>query len=587
MKSTRYLRIFTYLFFVVFAFLCMWYISRNSPLFGFDPYPDTHCFITTARCMLRGDVMYRDVYEHHGLYLFFIYMLGLVATPNSFVGIYVVESIAFSVFIIFAYKIISIFCKKNRLSFVLTLIVALAASTSSTFVPSGQAEFFSLPFATISVYYVIRYFEISTNRVGNNTPDDARPIPAYMIFIIAICFSCIFWMKYTATGMYIGLVIYIVIHCIVNKQAKYIFRYMLTFLLGMIIGSLPVIIYFGVNGAFADLYQVYFYNMIFVYGGSDEYAKYIVPWSTMLWHYLTTSGYILAIPICLIINLFKKRRIPSALPICVMFLFGICFTKLSYDWSYCRGYLLAFMPVGMAYIYLTVSENIDAIKRFLSNIREKIADINIPFFTSKKKLSVGLCIFSLIVIITIAFLVFYILLTPLLLLFAILPLIYVIKYICDNYDRIKQALLSFTKKNRDDFIKHSKLISVLVLVIIVVISYMYLDSNTPHYHEAHFESGPHEIELMGEYINNRTNNPVIIVYDQLDPGLYYVTGTYPPTKYFCAYNIKLDEIDAMYDYYIGDQQADYIYADKHEEFEGYRIVEGFEDSYCTIFEKID
>jgi hypothetical protein len=79
-------------------------------------------------------------------------------------------------------------------------------------------------------------------------------------------------------------------------------------------------------------------------------------------------------------------------------------------------------------------------------------------------------------------------------------------------------------------------------------------------------------------LENGSDDPVIANYHCLDQGIYWLTDTYPPDKYFCSYNLASDEINAMYEEYIGHKKADYAVfltyfrGVSEEPPEGYEIV---------------
>ena len=80
-------------FCLILAFFCITINSKFSFLYTYHDVGDVHCFITVARCMLRGDVLYRDVYEHKGPLHYFLYYAGIGAAGGSTIGVYVIEII--------------------------------------------------------------------------------------------------------------------------------------------------------------------------------------------------------------------------------------------------------------------------------------------------------------------------------------------------------------------------------------------------------------------------------------------------------------------------------------------------------------
>ena len=58
-------KLFLIFFCIILATILIAVNSMNSFLYKFNQSTDVHCFVTTARCMLRGDVLYKDVYEQY------------------------------------------------------------------------------------------------------------------------------------------------------------------------------------------------------------------------------------------------------------------------------------------------------------------------------------------------------------------------------------------------------------------------------------------------------------------------------------------------------------------------------------------
>ena len=59
------------------------------------------------------------------------------------------------------------------------------------------------------------------------------------------------------------------------------------------------------------------------------------------------------------------------------------------------------------------------------------------------------------------------------------------------------------------------------------------------------------------------DNPMIVCFTSLDPGLYYLTDTYPPDKYFCRYNLFTPRELGYYEKYIETGKTDFVIAYTH------------------------
>ncbi len=253
-NSEKKKKLLTVLFCLGAAFICITINSKNSFLYKFQDFVDSQCFMTVAKCMLRGDVLYKDVYEHKGPILYFIYCIGDILTNKSFIGVYLIEIVLFSIYLLFTFKILRLYCENYLVIFFMTALIAICSSSVYEIRGGGQCEELSIPFFAISIYYALLICKANEKKTQYKYST-----------IIGFCFAMVFWMKYTLTGMYIGFALCILILGIKNKDVKYVLYHALSFLLGTFIGSLPVIIYFTINGGFADLWNVYFYTLIFMY----------------------------------------------------------------------------------------------------------------------------------------------------------------------------------------------------------------------------------------------------------------------------------------------------------------------------------
>ena len=187
--------------------------SKNSFLYSFNNNADIHCFLTTSRCMLRGDILYRDVYEHRGTVNYYIYCIALLISKHSFTGMYIVEIVFFTVYLYFASKIAELFSERKVISVLTMVFSGLLAASLPFFSGGGESEEFTLPFLIIPLYIIIGHF--------NKHPDEKLSFSATAV--TGVCFAVIFWIKYTLTGMFIGAVVGIVVVCVRRHKYKDIF----------------------------------------------------------------------------------------------------------------------------------------------------------------------------------------------------------------------------------------------------------------------------------------------------------------------------------------------------------------------------
>ena len=87
------------LFSLLLSFLFLGLCSKNSPLYPMNIWPDVNCFFTVGKSMVHGMIPYRDLYEQKGPILYFIYALAALISEHSFVGAYILDAIAFGIFL--------------------------------------------------------------------------------------------------------------------------------------------------------------------------------------------------------------------------------------------------------------------------------------------------------------------------------------------------------------------------------------------------------------------------------------------------------------------------------------------------------
>ena len=475
------------------TFVCITINSKNSFLYKLQDCDDAQCFMTIARCMLRGDVLYKDVYEHKGIVLYFLYMIGHLIDSHSFIGVYLIELVSFFVFIFFSVKTLRLFCKSDMAIFCFAGLIAIEATIGYEFRAGGQCEEFVLPLIAISLY--LAFSQVISIK--------ERDLSKYSI-IIGLCFAAAFWMKYTLTGFYIGFALGVLIIGVRNKDFRYVLKNGLYFLLGAIIGTLPVLLYFGLNNALYDLWDVYFYTMLFKYGKSRSLGivKIIKQFYIVL-----KKGYV-AVPLILWIMIPKKQ---IALELKLMGLLMSFFTILGcasgvlqvYTYE-CFRYIAIFGYIG----------GICVARHFVSEemMENKLA------LENKTRLD---------------------------------------RFVI----RLNKNVVEWKKEWEEDLkprfqsLRFSAMVCLTGIAIFIFL--VWFPSSFRMYMS--YELSDYPLYKMKEEITERvSDNPQILYFGCTDMGLFYLTDTYPMDKYFCAYTLYKPEDLDYYNKYIITGKADFV-----------------------------
>ena len=189
------------LFSIVTAFFLLLICTKCSPLYPFNDWVDVHCYLTIGRGIKHGLVPYRDLYEQKGPFLYFIVALATFVSERSFVPLFVIECLAFSMFIYQTIKIVFLWTE-NRIVYVAAPLIYMTIAASSAVIFCGY-------FAGLAV---------------------------------------------TAAFWYVS-----------RTQAKEIIRAALWSLAGFAALTVPILIWYAARGGVKDLFQAYFYNNIMFY----------------------------------------------------------------------------------------------------------------------------------------------------------------------------------------------------------------------------------------------------------------------------------------------------------------------------------
>ena len=242
-------------------FLCMLIVSacfigllsKSSPIYPMNDWPDVDCYHTMAKSMLDGKIMYRDAFDHKGPYLYFIFAAACILSKHSFLGLCLIEIIALALSLYIIRKLLKLTVKNEGYIGIVLIIYAFIVTTSKAFSHGGSAEELCLPLVLYAIYYFARLLD-----------EGSKMRPLHHI-INGVCICVLFFIKYNFLGVYIGGYLAAFFCLLIEKRIKELPEMIGYTLLGFFGAAIPVAFYFGFTGAFPDLWNVYFYDNIFVY----------------------------------------------------------------------------------------------------------------------------------------------------------------------------------------------------------------------------------------------------------------------------------------------------------------------------------
>lgn len=259
--------IFLILINIVFLFA-----FESSPIYNYSIYEtDSGIYQNIAKEMLNGKVLYKDLFDIKGPFIFFLYLIPSIIGTN--LGVYIIDVLIYSMSCFLMYKTMG----KNNLSIFERLIyfLIILSCITITYVPLIPE---SIMFLTISY---INYW-VTTKKYLN-------PTNLELIFC-GILTGLIFWLKFSM-GTFIA-VIYLYF-LLKNKKIKNIVYPAV----GMLLPTVIVLGYFIYHNALADMFNTYFITS----------TKYSIK-SLEAYELAIILGFMLVIAVFLFINLKRKNK---------------------------------------------------------------------------------------------------------------------------------------------------------------------------------------------------------------------------------------------------------------------------------------
>lgn len=318
-------------------------VSKCSFLYPFNDWVDANIFFTMGKSMMNGRVLYRDIYDHKGPLLYFLHGLAWLISHEGFLGVYVLEVVAWTAFLAGAYRIVALYVKNPGL-WLIPLLCALIV-TSQSFCHGDSAEELVLPLLVWGLYSILKYLKES-----GLEPADYR-----MVFLHGISAGCILCVKFTLLGLYFAWTVILMTACFWRREWKRGILTGLVMLAGMATACLPWIFYFGWHHALTDWWTGYIYNNLFLYSGAGRLSLFAMAKAVAKMTLDTFANNwqfsILTIVGVLWYGLFDRRESRAGKAglwfVCVMTTLGICVGVK--QWQPYYGLILSiFSCLGMA-----------------------------------------------------------------------------------------------------------------------------------------------------------------------------------------------------------------------------------------------
>lgn len=137
--------------FFIFSSLIITICSSNSFLYHVSSCHDAGVYYTVAKGMLQGKVLYRDLFDHKGPFIYFIYAAYNLFFPCKLYGAYFMDLICYGVISAFSYKLFRIKFSNNISVCLTSVYFSILLIANDSF---GCVEIFSILLNTILLYWM-------------------------------------------------------------------------------------------------------------------------------------------------------------------------------------------------------------------------------------------------------------------------------------------------------------------------------------------------------------------------------------------------------------------------------------------------
>ncbi|MDP2527700.1 hypothetical protein [Maribacter dokdonensis] len=257
MNNKKY-TIKTFSFSLLIASLFLLFATKSSPIFPLNDWVDANAIFTVGKSMMDGKVVYKDIFEQKGPTLYLIHGLGSLISHNDFLGIFIMEVIAFSIFLFFARKTFSLYLNAG-FSNLATVLLAFFMVNISNFVHGDSAEEYCIPLLGASMFYLMRHLK-----------NGSKAIMSFRALLLNGFFAgSVIWIKYSMIGFWFGWMLVILLTLALEKNVLRMIQASFIFLFGMVLSGIPWFIYFYSVDGLSSFIDVYFITNIKYYASSN------------------------------------------------------------------------------------------------------------------------------------------------------------------------------------------------------------------------------------------------------------------------------------------------------------------------------
>lgn len=278
-------------------------------------HSDNAVFYLMGKAILDGKVLYKDIFDHKTPYIYFINALASMFDKNH-VGLFIITSIVLFISLYFTYKIVRLFIDNLYLALLASTFISLFLNNANITLGFLRTEGYAIALLLPSAYLFLKFFL-----------SDAKRFKLSHIYLIGILAGLNLFINVKASILYVPFAISVFVVLINYKNIKNIVLCFVFGLAGVVVASLPAIIYVVNNNCINEAVDAIFrINSIYSYYDSSVNSFHESKLETILtvarMHPILTSIIVIEL---LCIALYKTKK-SIKLPTLFSFLLCLSYT---------------------------------------------------------------------------------------------------------------------------------------------------------------------------------------------------------------------------------------------------------------------
>ena len=245
---------------LVSTLAALWFAAFN-PIVGLAPDRDSGIFLYIGQQVLRGQALYRDLFDGKGPIVYLFNALGLSIGGGSMWGVYVL----YLALLCLAFVLVFLGFRR-RFGLVIgaaaTFYGVLLLSLTAVSVMGNNADGFVWLTQLAALFLLTRW-----------QSDDPRVFPYVLLGLVG---ASAFFVKWTAVGLWVALLVAEVLVAAKSSEWRRLLRHVVSLAAGAGGMAVVMLVYLGATGSLGSFFRVYFaFNSVYGRAGSDRWRSLV------------------------------------------------------------------------------------------------------------------------------------------------------------------------------------------------------------------------------------------------------------------------------------------------------------------------